>query len=172
MPNELMSRMAKELLVVVPKIAAKPLVMIPFAAKAKVIEQLLQHLLSEQIAADELEFLQGHWVAVSVADLQLSFEVSFAHRFTVRPVSSPAVTFSANSGDLLLVAAGKEDPDTLFFQRRLCIEGDTELGLEVKNMLLAIDLQQFPTSVRSLLDKLAKSLLWLQQTSITQVQPA
>ena len=28
-----------------------------------------------------------------------------------------------------------EDPDTLFFSRRLVIEGDTELGLALKNAL-------------------------------------
>ena len=33
----------------------------------------------------------------------------------------------------------QEDPDTLFFNRRLSIEGDTELGLMVKNTLDALD---------------------------------
>ena len=42
------------------------------------------------------------------------------------------VSFSGNANDLVLIAARKEDPDTLFFQRRLRIEGDTELGLYVK----------------------------------------
>jgi predicted lipid carrier protein YhbT len=34
----------------------------------------------------------------------------------------------------------KEDPDTLFFSRRLLMEGDTELGLLVKNTLDALEL--------------------------------
>lgn len=42
------------------------------------------------------------------------------------------VSFSADASDLLMIAARKQDPDTLFFQRRLVIEGDTELGLYVK----------------------------------------
>jgi len=33
----------------------------------------------------------------------------------------------------------EEDPDTLFFNRKLVIEGDTELGLIVKNLLDSID---------------------------------
>jgi predicted lipid carrier protein YhbT len=33
----------------------------------------------------------------------------------------------------------QEDPDTLFFNRTLDIEGDTELGLIVKNMLDAVE---------------------------------
>ena len=57
------------------------------------------------------------------------------------------VSFSANGDDLLLIAGRKEDPDTLFFQRRLKIEGDTELGLEVKNLIDAIELEHLPSLV-------------------------
>ena len=37
-------------------------------------------------------------------------------------------------------ARREEDPDTLFFSRRLMMEGDTELGLVVKNTLDALEL--------------------------------
>jgi predicted lipid carrier protein YhbT len=37
----------------------------------------------------------------------------------------------------------EEDPDTLFFARRLTIEGDTELGLVAKNLLDGIDWRAF-----------------------------
>jgi predicted lipid carrier protein YhbT len=40
--------------------------------------------------------------------------------------------------------ARQEDPDTLFFNRELSIEGDTELGLVVKNMLDAVEWPQLP----------------------------
>ena len=33
----------------------------------------------------------------------------------------------------------EEDPDTLFFNRKLQIEGDTELGLITKNLLDSVD---------------------------------
>ena len=33
----------------------------------------------------------------------------------------------------------EEDPDTLFFNRKLHIEGDTELGLITKNLLDSVD---------------------------------
>ena len=56
------------------------------------------------------------------------------------------VTFSANSAELVLVAA-KEDPDTLFFQRKLSIQGDTELGLVVKNLLLSIEFASMPIPI-------------------------
>jgi predicted lipid carrier protein YhbT len=37
--------------------------------------------------------------------------------------------------EFLCLATRREDPDSLFFQRRLIIEGDTELGLTLKNLL-------------------------------------
>lgn len=50
---------------------------------------------------------------------------------------------------------GEIDPDTLFFQRRLVIEGDTELGLYVKNLMDAIELEQMPKALRMMLLQLA-----------------
>ncbi|PJC12345.1 MAG: sterol-binding protein, partial [Comamonadaceae bacterium CG_4_9_14_0_8_um_filter_60_18] len=43
----------------------------------------------------------------------------------------------------VLLARRQEDPDTLFFNRRLAMEGDTELGLLVKNTIDAIELPVF-----------------------------
>lgn len=51
----------------------------------------------------------------------------------------PDATISAGAREFLLLALRKEDPDTLFFDRRLVIEGDTELGLIVKNALDRIE---------------------------------
>ena len=65
------------------------------------------------------------------------------------------VSFSADASDLLMIAARKQDPDTLFFQRRLVIEGDTELGLYVKNLMDAIELEQMPKPLRVALLQLA-----------------
>jgi predicted lipid carrier protein YhbT len=60
------------------------------------------------------------------------------------PVGAPDLAFRANLSAFLQVASRQEDPDTLFFNRELSIEGDTELGLVVKNMLDAIELPQLP----------------------------
>jgi len=58
--------------------------------------------------------------------------------------TAPDVTISGNSGGFVLLASRREDPDTLFFQRRLVVEGDTELGLHVKNLIDSIDLEELP----------------------------
>jgi predicted lipid carrier protein YhbT len=52
---------------------------------------------------------------------------------------APDLTFRANLSAFLQIAARQEDPDTLFFNRTLAVEGDTELGLIVKNMLDAVE---------------------------------
>ncbi|MNE85740.1 SCP-2 sterol transfer family protein [compost metagenome] len=65
------------------------------------------------------------------------------------------VSFSGTANDLILIAARKEDPDTLFFQRRLHIEGDTELGLYVKNLMDSIDLDTMPLLLKNGLLRLA-----------------
>ncbi len=41
----------------------------------------------------------------------------------------------------------------LFFQRRLSIEGDTELGLEVKNLMDGGNLDLLPNSMKTLLNQ-------------------
>jgi predicted lipid carrier protein YhbT len=56
----------------------------------------------------------------------------------------PAVTIRASARDFWRLARRVEDPDTLFFARRLVIEGDTELGLSLKNALDAIDWAELP----------------------------
>ena len=52
------------------------------------------------------------------------------------------LTLRADVSAFLRLLARQEDPDTLFFNRELAIEGDTELGLIVKNMLDAVDLAE------------------------------
>ena len=58
--------------------------------------------------------------------------------------STPDLAFRANLSAFLQLAARQEDPDTLFFNRELSIEGDTELGLIVKNMLDAMEWPKMP----------------------------
>ena len=46
---------------------------------------------------------------------------------------------AANGIDFMRMMMREEDPDTLFFNRKLQIEGDTELGLITKNLLDSVD---------------------------------
>lgn len=163
MPYPFAARLAKDMLETAPALVRLPLSKVPFAAKAALIKPMLSLLLADEAKAGELDFLTGQWVGIEVKDLGLCFEVSFDGAIKIQAPARPQVQFSANSRELLLIAAGKEDPDTLFFQRRLTIEGDTELGLMVKNMLLAIDLGRLPAPVKTSLNQLANALVALEQ---------
>jgi predicted lipid carrier protein YhbT len=57
------------------------------------------------------------------------------------------VTFSADALDFLRLSLRLEDPDTLFFNRRLLIEGDTDLGLTLKNLLDTLELETLLASL-------------------------
>ena len=77
-----------------------------------------------------------------MTDARLTFDFTCTGtRFVAshRQVSTD-LTISANAQDFLRLAQRQEDPDTLFFNRRLSMEGDTELGLLVKNALDALEL--------------------------------
>ncbi|ABO24652.1 SCP2 domain-containing protein [Shewanella loihica] len=163
MQRSVLANMAKHLLQYGPKVIAKPLNLVPFSIKAQLIERILNLLMAAQIKDGELDFLQARWVKISVTDLELSFEVSFDERLIVREGGEAEVSFSGCSQALLLIAAGKEDPDTLFFQRRLAIEGDTELGLEVKNLLLSIEFDTMPVFMRQSITQAAAMLTQLQR---------
>lgn len=57
----------------------------------------------------------------------------------LRPALGRAdVTIRAQLRDYLALALRREDADTLFFTRRIVIEGDTALGLEIRNALDAL----------------------------------
>ena len=89
-----------------------------------------------------LEALSGKVVCVEVLDAGLTLRFSLgARRFHVCGSARAAdLTMRASAADFLALALRREDPDTLFFSRRLVFEGDTELGLIVKNTLDAVDL--------------------------------
>lgn len=91
---------------------------------------------------DSLELLEGKSFLVEVLDT--GGRACFTYRDGLfRPLLSapraPDLSFRANLSAFMQMLARQEDPDTLFFNRELSIEGDTELGLIVKNMLDAVE---------------------------------
>lgn len=164
-PLTLRSRMID----VMPKILRPSLKLLPFSAQKAVLLPALSSVFQESIEDGDFEFLQGKWLKIVISDLNLNWWLSFNQDKLVMASMNELlasnitedVCFSATGDDLILIAGRKQDPDTLFFQRRLKIEGDTELGLEVKNLIDAIDIDQLPSSVHSLV---AFSATFLQNT--------
>ena len=55
----------------------------------------------------------------------------------------------------LVLMTRQEDPDSLFFRRRLQLTGDTELGLHLKNFLDALDPDELPVWIQRLMPRFA-----------------
>jgi O2-independent ubiquinone biosynthesis accessory factor UbiT len=101
---------------------------------------------SQPLADGDLDFLQGNWLKIEISDhdLQCLFSCGSLREVLIRQYGESDVCIRGSLKSFILLAARKEDPDTLFFQRDLVIEGDTELGLEVKNLLDSLDLDELP----------------------------
>ncbi|MBI3778023.1 MAG: SCP2 sterol-binding domain-containing protein [Gammaproteobacteria bacterium] len=117
-----------------------PLRLIPGPVHAKLLARAFNHLLRGQPIAARLAEIEGKSVCIHIRDAanEIHFRIE---RGRLRPVAPGRadVRISGNVEDFWQLAARREDPDTLFFSRRLCIEGDTETGVHVKNLLDALD---------------------------------
>lgn len=139
-----------------PQLLRFPLRFTPFAVKKPLLQVLLRWQFQQALEEGELDFLEGRWLGIEVSDLELCWSVTLQQgKLQVAERAEADVWFRGNANDLVLIAARRQDPDTLFFQRRLLIEGDTELGLEVKNLMDAIDLESMPRPLRIGLMQLA-----------------
>ena len=98
------------------------------------------------VSRGALEPLSGKTVSLEASDLGTRVRVAYdGNRFKAYDGSAPAdVTIRSTVSGFLALALRREDPDTLFFTRRLVMTGDTDLGLTVKNLLDAIDWSRLP----------------------------
>jgi predicted lipid carrier protein YhbT len=98
--------------------------------------------LRRKFPAEVLDRLEGHTFAIEVEDAgtELLFRVRGRRFVPVARAAEPLLRFRAVAWDYAALAAREADPDTLFFNRRLVVEGDTEIALLVKNTLDTIDI--------------------------------
>ncbi len=153
MLNKLRSQLVKN----AAHILRSPIHLLPQTVHKKALLEGLRLVFKEALEDGDFEFLQDKWLKVAIKDLNLAWYISYQDEnllIAEKPVQED-VSFSGNLNDLVLIAGRKEDPDTLFFQRRLSIEGDTELGLEVKNLMDSVDLEQLPKAMQVALSQLA-----------------
>lgn len=104
--------------------------------------------LGRMIPREPLEPLIGKRFAIRVLDAGLHLRFAYSAR-GFRPIfdaDKPDLTISAKSRDFISLLTREEDPDTLFFSRRLLMEGDTDLGLLVKNTLDGVELPSLDPS--------------------------
>ncbi|MBK5207309.1 MAG: SCP2 sterol-binding domain-containing protein [Polaromonas sp.] len=98
--------------------------------------------LAHHLPADVLQLLLDKKLRIHVRDACLTFDFEWTgQRFAAcAKQQATDLTIAASAHDFLRLAQRQEDPDTLFFSRRLSMQGDTELGLVVKNALDALEL--------------------------------
>lgn len=108
--------------------------------------------LRPHLPADVRASLQGRPLRITVTDAGVAFDFTWREtRFSALPRGTRAdLEIAACARDFVALARREEDPDTLFFSRRLAMSGDTELGLLVKNTLDAME-SPLPQSLRSAL---------------------
>lgn len=131
------------------RLAALPLTKLPFAMQQRFFHTLLEHVFSQAIRAGELDFLRGRWLAVRLEDLvwQLQLSQGYDRTLKLRSGGTADTEIRGPLRSFILLAAQREDPDALFFRRELIIEGDTDLGLQVKNWLDSLDADALPPAL-------------------------
>ena len=130
---------------------------IPYPLQKQVLSLVLNQAFREPLQHGELDFLDGARVRINVTDLNIDWLISVgSESFTpIERELTEDVRISGESPDFILLATRHADPDTLFFQRRIRIEGDTELGLGVKNTMDSMDWDDLPVPLRRLLQGIA-----------------
>jgi O2-independent ubiquinone biosynthesis accessory factor UbiT len=127
-------------------VLALPLRLVPHPLQRPLLELALEQLFRSSVVDGELDFLGQRCLAVEIEDTGWRWPIALrGGRLKVLDRNHPAdVTIRGQSPAFLIMAGRFEDPDTLFFQRRLVIQGDTELGLGVKNFLDGLDEERLP----------------------------
>lgn len=132
--------------------------LLPQSTQQHLLERALRRVLGSSLQSGDLDFLQQRCIAIEVSDLDLRWVISIqdgALRAMPRDRDAEA-TVRGSLTDLLCLAGRLEDADTLFFQRRLDMTGDTELGLSARNLLERLPWEDLPLGLRIALNRSAR----------------
>ncbi|WP_257900219.1 ubiquinone anaerobic biosynthesis accessory factor UbiT [Marinobacter sp. F4206] len=120
----------------------------PMLFKQLVAEAPLNRMFAVAIADGEFDYFEGRRVRLEANGGQPGVTIGFWEG-RLRVIEGPGeATIRGSLTAFKTLAERKQDPDQLFFQRRLVIEGDTELGLALKNLL---DGLEWSVSLRAIL---------------------
>jgi len=127
---------------ILPKILSLPCKAIPSSIHSQALVMFLNRLLKDQILEGDLNFLEDKCLCISIYDASIKFYIGLHSQRLISASSQKKVDIEiqASMYNFLQLAARQQDPDTLVFQRHLFIQGNTELGLELKNFLDGVDL--------------------------------
>jgi predicted lipid carrier protein YhbT len=143
-----------------PKIFSLPLSAVPDRFHSTVISHALNKVLHNQLRDGDLDSLEDRALCIHIRDAGIKYRLLLKNgKFgALHHHHYNDTIISGTLYDFALLATRREDPDTLFFQRRLRIEGDTELGLFIKNLLDSLDIDELtlPTPVSYALKRCLK----------------
>ena len=139
-----------------PRRIAPLLRVLPPSMQKRLLERAMAKVLAAPMADGTLDFMAGRRLGIEVSDLGLRWVVELQGQQLV-VVDTPAeATGRGTATDLLLLAGRLVDADTLFFQRRLVLTGDVELGLTARNMLDRLPWEKVPLGLRITLNRGAR----------------
>jgi O2-independent ubiquinone biosynthesis accessory factor UbiT len=126
-----------------------PLKVLPSFIHNKVLAITLNRIFADELKDGELDFLQHKLINIAVEDTGLEYRLTLdENRLSAgSKEQTPDLFLKGTLYDYMLLASRREDADALFFNRQLKMQGDTELGLYVKNFLDGLDLDSHKTSV-------------------------
>lgn len=130
---------------------------VPWGLQATLLEAAMARVLAAPVSTGALDALQARRLGIEVSDLGLRWVIELREG-RMRVCQGDAIAESTVRGtatDLLLLASRREDADTLFFQRRLILTGDTELGLTARNLLDQLPWHEVPLGLRIALHRFA-----------------
>ncbi|WP_147652637.1 ubiquinone anaerobic biosynthesis accessory factor UbiT [Vulcaniibacterium gelatinicum] len=128
---------------------------VPHRWQARWLEAAMRRVLAAPLASGLLAPLQARRIGIEVSDLGLRWVVCVrdGRLQVLDPDAAAEATVRGTATDLLLLASRREDADTLFFQRRLVLTGDTELGLTARNLLDQLPWETVPLGLRIVLHR-------------------
>lgn len=120
--------------------------LVPATLQRLVVEAALARTLGPRIGAGDLDFLEGRVLCIEITDLDWRWPVTLVGGILtcLDGNAKPDCTIRGRSAAFADLALRRTDPDTVFFQRELAIEGDTEVGLAAKNFLDSVEWDRLP----------------------------
>lgn len=142
------------------KIAAR----MPLKINASLVESICNRAFKEQIEEQDFEFLAQRTIQIKLMDANLAIGLSYhngrivCRHFGAHQCEAEA-TLSINSFDAISLIQQQVDPDTLFFQRKLKISGDTELAHHIKNTIDTLSPEIIPAFLMKFLSEYKSRVL-------------
>lgn len=148
---------AKKTQPVFPALLSAPLRLMPASMHSRLLVKTLNRVFAGELKQGELDFLRDRVITVRISDIGICYAFTLKQEklAAVTGNNEPDVQLEGTLYDYMLLASRREDTDALFFNRRLHMQGDTELGLFVKNFLDGMDMQskKLPAYLESFVKK-------------------